>query len=200
LHRLPNDLYRIDMALLKVSNGEVAENLALVFRQLGYEGASLALIAGATGLEKASLYHRFPGGKEEMLSAALGHVQAKFIEKVLEPLGAAGEPAERLKSAQQGLREFYRNGNLPCVLDTLSLQPARDHTADALRQAYGAWLEAMAELARDAGASAAEARRRAQRAIVLIEGALVVARVTGEEKPFRQAVASLPEVLLKGGE
>ncbi|TGQ06111.1 helix-turn-helix domain-containing protein, partial [Mesorhizobium sp. M00.F.Ca.ET.217.01.1.1] len=40
-----------------------------VFREHGYEGASLALIGAATGLGKGSLYHFFPGGKEEMARA-----------------------------------------------------------------------------------------------------------------------------------
>jgi TetR/AcrR family transcriptional repressor of lmrAB and yxaGH operons len=49
---------------------------------------------------------------------------------------------------------------------------------------------------REAGFSIKEAKRRAQQAIVQIEGALVLARVLGDSKPFRQAVASLPDVLL----
>lgn len=37
-----------------------------LFRESGYDGVSLAQIAVATGLGKASLYHHFPGGKVEM--------------------------------------------------------------------------------------------------------------------------------------
>ncbi|WP_164094666.1 TetR family transcriptional regulator, partial [Serratia marcescens] len=45
--------------------------LGEVFREHGYEGASLAVIGARTGLGKGSLYHAFPGGKEEMASAVL---------------------------------------------------------------------------------------------------------------------------------
>ena len=43
--------------------------LAEVFRERGYEGASLAALSEASGLGKASLYHFFPKGKEEMLGS-----------------------------------------------------------------------------------------------------------------------------------
>jgi TetR/AcrR family transcriptional regulator, lmrAB and yxaGH operons repressor len=186
------------MARPKIEDEELAETLSAVFRRLGYEGATLGIIAKSSGLEKASLYHRFPGGKDEMLAVSMSQVQKNFLEKVLEPLTTAGAPAERLKLAQQGLREFYWNGELPCVLDTLSLPPASNDTTTVLRQAYSAWLDALARLARDAGATPSEARRRAQRAIVLIEGSLVVSRATGDDKPFRQTVSALTELLLEG--
>ena len=48
-----------------------------LFRQHGYDGVSLAKIAAATELGKASLYHHFPGGKAEMM-AAIASGQALF--------------------------------------------------------------------------------------------------------------------------
>ena len=52
--------------------------LAEVFREHGYEGASLSLISKATGLGKGSLYHFFPGGKEEMADAVLSEIDGWF--------------------------------------------------------------------------------------------------------------------------
>ena len=49
----------------KVSDQELMERLAKVFRNYGYEGASMTVLAKVTGLQKASLYHRFPGGKQD---------------------------------------------------------------------------------------------------------------------------------------
>ncbi len=41
-----------------------------VFRRRGYEGATLSVLSRACGLGKASLYHHFPGGKDEMAARA----------------------------------------------------------------------------------------------------------------------------------
>ncbi len=45
---------------------EVLDRLAAAFRRDGYDGASIARLSAATGLGKASLYHYFPGGKQDM--------------------------------------------------------------------------------------------------------------------------------------
>jgi AcrR family transcriptional regulator len=42
-----------------------------LFRQLGYDGVTLSKISQVTGLGKASLYHHFPGGKDEMVETVL---------------------------------------------------------------------------------------------------------------------------------
>jgi len=49
-----------------IEDDDLICKLTDVFRNVGYDGASLAVLADATGLKKASLYHRFPGGKEQM--------------------------------------------------------------------------------------------------------------------------------------
>jgi TetR/AcrR family transcriptional repressor of lmrAB and yxaGH operons len=184
------------MAMAKIGDAELAEKLAQVFRKLGYEGSSLGLISKSTGLEKASLYHRFPGGKEEMAAAAVAQVGDRFGREVLAALAGTGTPVEKLRLVQRGLRSFYEDGDMPCALDTLSLAPVNPGINEGLRQSYSGWLAAFAGLVREAGFSIKEAKRRAQQAIVQIEGALVLARVLGDSKPFRQAVASLPDVLL----
>jgi len=51
----------------KMSDEKVFEGLSDVFRRKGYDGASYSDLMKATGLVKASLYHRFPGGKADMV-------------------------------------------------------------------------------------------------------------------------------------
>lgn len=48
----------------------VAEEL---FHKKGYEGVSMAELAAAVGRQKASLYHHFAGGKEEIYREVLEH-------------------------------------------------------------------------------------------------------------------------------
>ena len=44
-----------------VQDQDLMQRLSCVFRDVGYDGASLSILSEATGLKKASLYHRFPG-------------------------------------------------------------------------------------------------------------------------------------------
>ncbi len=74
------------MATAKITEDRLLEHLTRVFQKHGYEGASLSLIAAATGLGRASLYHRFPGGKADMALAVLDHADLWFATHVLDPL------------------------------------------------------------------------------------------------------------------
>jgi AcrR family transcriptional regulator len=183
------------MAYPKLGDEDLISALTDVFRALGYEGASLSRIAEATGLERASLYHRFPGGKEEMVAAVVSHVNRWLQDHVITPLESPGKPAQKVRSVARQLRELYGEGSKSCVLDTLSLPGGSPRLREAVRGTLRAWLRAFTGIAREAGASGVEARRRAEQAIIEIEGSLVLARVLGDRKPFYRVMGRLPELL-----
>ncbi|MDX2151737.1 MAG: TetR/AcrR family transcriptional regulator [Bryobacteraceae bacterium] len=179
----------------KVDDRSLMERLVEVFRDYGYEGASLARISAATGLEKASLYHRFPGGKEEMATSALNHVGLLFRDEVLAPLQGEGSPAQRTREVGQRLRRFYTDGKKDCLLDTMSIKGAGAALQKAVEGTYEAWRSAFAGVAGEAGLPPRQAAQRAEDAIMSIHGALVLARATGDTKPFRRVIESLTGLL-----
>ena len=186
------------MPLKKIDEDTLIEKLMDVFRLHGYEGASLSLIAEATGLKRASLYHRFPGGKEEMAEAVLSHVDNWFVSHVLAPLTGSGTPAARIQEMAKRLNEFYGGGKKSCLLDSLTLGHADDPIRRHIEKSIAAWLEAMASVARESGLSPAMAKERAEEALVGIQGALVLARGTGNRKPFARVLQGLPQLLTVG--
>src|SRR5262245_61189573 len=94
----------------KLGEEQILQRLIEVFRARGYEGASYAQLMAATGLVKASLYHRYPGGKEEMVNAILSDVDREFKEYVLRAAYEAGPPEERARQMARRLGEFYHLG------------------------------------------------------------------------------------------
>jgi AcrR family transcriptional regulator len=178
-----------------VSEDEVLESLTALFRRSGYDGASLADIADATGLQKSSLYHRFPAGKEQMALVVVAQIAARFAGEVLAPL-RDGDLAldERVRATGRRLIRFYDHGRASCLLDVLSVA-ATPAVIEALRANANAWVDALAAVARLAGCRPADARRRAADAVASVEGGLVVARVTGDRGAFLRAVERLPTVL-----
>jgi TetR/AcrR family transcriptional repressor of lmrAB and yxaGH operons len=185
------------MPVTKVADDALLEKIAEAFRLYGYEGASIRLLSKATGLQRASLYHRFPGGKEEMAAAIVARTGEWFERNVFTPLKGGGDPAERLVRVAANLRAFYRRGTVWCVLDAMTLGEGPEAIRESVRAAYSAWLASFEKIAREAGMSSALARSRAQQALIEIEGSLVVARVTGDSRPFLRVLQHLP-VLLAG--
>jgi TetR/AcrR family transcriptional regulator, lmrAB and yxaGH operons repressor len=183
------------VAFSKVRDEELAGRALEVFRNYGYEGTSLNRLAEATGLEKASFYYRFPGGKRDIVLAVAAHVDRWFRENVLEPLAGRGTPAERVKFVARRLQAFYGDGSQPCVLDTLSLTGGPAELQAALAGALRAVLSAFTSVARESGLMRTAAELRAQQALINIEGSLVLARVLGNPAIFRRILAGLPALL-----
>jgi AcrR family transcriptional regulator len=178
----------------KIKEEKLVEKLMEIFRRKGYEGTSYADLMKATGLVKASLYYRFPGGKEDMVNALLEKVDDQFAKHVLAPAYEKGDPAERARLIARRLREFYGDGKRSCLLDVLSLGESRS-TLNHARKSMEFWLESLARIGKDGGLQPQMARKRAEEAVASVEGALVVARVLGNRRPFLRVLASLPQRL-----
>jgi AcrR family transcriptional regulator len=185
------------MAFSRLNDDELADKALDVFRNYGYEGSSLSLLAESAGLEKASLYYRYPGGKKDIALAVAARASAWFAENVVGPLNGDGRPHQRLHRVAQSLRHFYGDGSRPCVLDTLSLRGGPPELQAALAGALQAWMAAFASIAVESGFSRTQAARRAQQAIINIEGSLVLSRVSGKPGIFLRTLAGLPALLAR---
>lgn len=180
-----------------IAEDDLLARLARVFSEVGYGGASLSRLAEATGLQKASLYHRFPGGKKQMAEEVLSSTGAWLQAEILAPLKGPGTPTDRLATVAANLDRFYQGGARSCLLNMLSSPRADDGPfAPAIRAAFEALIAAFSDLAGEDGANPETARRRGERAVMLLQGSLVLSRGTGSTAPFRSFLAALPADLL----
>jgi TetR/AcrR family transcriptional repressor of lmrAB and yxaGH operons len=178
-----------------MSKDQVIAQLSNVFRQYGYDGASLSKISEATGLGRASLYHYFPKGKEEMAATVLDRTYVYLAEHLLKPLQQKGEPVERVHAMGETLKQFYNEGRSSCLVDLLSIGDAQALFQAPIRQTLTAWINGLAEVLIEAGQDPELARHRAEDAIIQIEGALVLSRCLDNTASFQRVIANLPEIL-----
>ena len=175
---------------------EVIDRLLATFRSAGYDGASLTDIASATGLGRSSLYHHFPGGKEEMASAVFDRVDAWLDARIVEPLQGKGTPIERLDRMVVALDEFYDGGRERCLLGAFVVGQSGRLFGKRLASAFERWIGALAAVARDSGAGAKEARHRAEAAVMAVQGAVVLASALDDPKPFKAMLADLARIII----
>lgn len=180
-----------------IDDPTLLQRLGCVFREVGYDGASLALLSKASGLQRASLYHRFPGGKQQMADEAIGAALAWFDANVFAPLRGSEPPRERLQTVIANLDAFYASGRQACLLNLMAAAPeAPGPFAPAIKTAFEALIAAFAGVARDVGHDAEASVARAQRSVMLLHGSLVVARGLASNEPFQMFLRTLPAELL----
>ena len=180
-----------------MSKEEIVLKLLTLFRQQGYEGTSLSQISQVTGLGKASLYHYFPGGKEEMAQAALNYIEGWLKENILIPLQSNITPQERLQAMCDRVEVFYECGKKSCLWAVLTLEQSSDRFQIQIKRALILWIEALASLLQEAGIEPTEAKFRAEEAILRIQGSLILARGLNDTAPFERTMQRLSQELLK---
>jgi AcrR family transcriptional regulator len=177
---------------------EVLNRLTAAFRSGGYQGTTLKDLCEATGLVKASLYHYFPGGKEEMAQAVLDHVSGWVTANILAPLNRDTDPRKRLETMVAALNRLYDRGKTSCLIGLFSVGEAGDLFQESIRGAETAWESAIARTLRDAGLDRETAEARAEQALIQIQGSLVIARARRSPQVFTRTVTNLPDLLLSG--
>lgn len=175
---------------------ELLPLLAEVFRAHGYEGTTLSLIGEATGLGKGSLYHFFPGGKQQMAAEVLGEIDNWFELNIFAPLRSSEEPASAVAAMIAAVDGYFRSGQRVCLVGVIALGASRDMFAVQVHGYFKRWDDALSRLLARSGVNARAARRRSADALLTIQGALVLARALDDPAIFRRALADLPPRLL----
>lgn len=174
-----------------LSKDEVLDRLMNAFRDMGYEGASLSQLSSATGLMKSSLYHYFPGGKEDMAEQVLAHLDRQMVTSVYQPLQSARTPAKKLGGMLDAIDAFYEGGRKACLLERLCTSADRARFRRPLRRAFAAWMEAVESICLEAGLSKGLAHARAEDFVIRVEGALIVCAGTGDYDVFARTIKDL---------
>lgn len=153
----------------------------------GYNGMGLKAVSEAAVLPFGSIYHHFPGGKEEIAAAAIATTGAT-IEELLRALFADGVS----EAAVRGMFAFMsgqlaRSGwSKGCPIGT----PAQDGAAesDMVRQACETALTQVVAVVEDAlvrdGLRRKAARDLAVTIVAAYEGATMLARVQQSDAPM----------------
>ena len=162
-----------------------------VFRRRGYEGATLAELSHACGLGKASLYHHFPGGKEEMASLLLRRAVAELNDLAYRQLDRPAPWRERLCGFVDGFARYCVDGTRNCLIAEFTATAARSKFGPEIRLQMDTWLRQLTAAFCETGLNEKRARRRARELLGSLYGALVFARLLDDAKPFQQTIQRL---------
>ncbi len=175
-----------------LEKADVIPRVAEVFRELGYEGASMTKITSRTGISKGSLYYFFPGGKDEMAAEILSHIDTWFVEHIFKPL-ERDEPQAAIQRMWREVDVYFHSGQRICLVGAFALDETRDRFAVTIHHYFNRWIDALQAALVRAGASADTAASLAEEVIGGIQGGLILARALNDERLFKRTLSRLTD-------
>ncbi|OQW44469.1 MAG: hypothetical protein A4S12_03380 [Proteobacteria bacterium SG_bin5] len=182
----------------KGARDALLDQLHQLFREGGFDGVSIGDVSKLTGLGKSSLYHHFPGGKDDMALAVAERAGQRLRAAVIAPLGEPGDREQRIAAMISGTAIIYAGGEAPCLIAAMTAsgtpEPARARLGALLRE----WIDALAAALVETGAAPDTAPARAFSALARIEGGLMIARALRAPLLFTDELARLEAELRQG--
>ena len=157
----------------------------------GVEGTSFADVLASTGSPRGSVYHHFPGGKSELLHAALNRAGERGLAAME---ATRGQPAavvvERFLSLWRGLLE-WSHLTAGCAVVAVTVAAGDDDLLDHAGAVFRTWTDLLTELCGASAGDKAPARRLAVTVIAATEGAVALCRAQRSMDPFEDVATVL---------
>jgi AcrR family transcriptional regulator len=172
----------------------IVERSAELFRHQGFAGTGVKQIVAEASAPFGSLYHFFPGGKEQLgeevirwSGAVYGQLIDAFFVPGADPVSAA---RELFSAAAQTLRETDYADACPIATVALEVSSTSEPMRKACAGVFDSWIESASERLVESGLAPKRSRALAISMLASLEGAFVLARALRSTEPVEVAGAS----------
>lgn len=164
---------------------------ARLFQRQGYTGTGMKQIAAESEAPFGSIYHFFPGGKEELGDEVI-RVSGRMYAVMLTPiLYEADDPVSGVRQFFAGAAKTLRDTDYadacPIAVIALEVASTNERLRLATAEVFESWIAGCAVFFQRAGVEPAEARRLAIAMLSLLEGAFVFCRATRNTEALEAA-------------
>ena len=176
----------------KILDTDMITGLTKVFRDKGYEGASLNDLAEVTGLKKASLYHRFPDGKQEMAECVLSDIDQWVDKNIFFLLLDENKSTKlRLADALKNIEILYDSGRETCVLRAFSMHSGLALFEQQIKSGMDKWIAAFSALGIAIKLSSTQAHQNAVQTLIELQGSLIVTKGLADTNIFKNTLKNI---------
>jgi TetR/AcrR family transcriptional regulator, lmrAB and yxaGH operons repressor len=182
------------------SRAALIDNAATLFRRQGYAATGLNQILDGAGVKPGSLYHHFPQGKQQLAAAVVDTAGAgieQLLRRFLATDRSVADIVDRwIDLLAAGLAGDQRDG---CPIEPIATESvnASPLVRAASARAFQGWCVAIEDRLRSEGWAAAQAQQVAIAVVSLIEGALILSRISGDAGALNAAKPAA-RTLLRG--
>lgn len=171
-----------------------------LFRRQGLTGTGIKQILEVAEAPYGSLYHHFPGGKDELAAETIRRAGTFYGLVVLEVLQRHDDPVEAVRASfVEAARDLEESGYADaCPVETVALEVAS--TNEPLRvvtaEVFDLWLHGLRAWLVDAGIDDVDlAQGLADTILAALEGAFVLARSMRSTRPLLSCGASMARLV-----
>jgi TetR/AcrR family transcriptional repressor of lmrAB and yxaGH operons len=157
--------------------------MARLLSDQGYTATGLSQVLGESGVSNGSLYHHFPGGMEELAEVALeasGQTVGDALSQALAGAANTGAGLSRFLDVAASLFTEDGCGGCPIAPTALESPLISPRLRAAAARCFSNWEALIAERLRVDGWPEGEVPGAASAGLALIEGAMLIARVSGD--------------------
>jgi TetR/AcrR family transcriptional repressor of lmrAB and yxaGH operons len=175
------------------TRARLLETAGQLFRVQGFHATGLDEVLRVSDTPKGSLYHYFPGGKDQLAVEALSHVAAQMEQRMSALLGSSDDPVKALRTLLQftakSLQESdFRNG-CPIAGVTVDVACDKDSLREACKQGFDTLLSVFTRYMKSFGIPERRAKSLATVSFAALEGGLILSRAQKSVAPLN-AIAS----------
>jgi TetR/AcrR family transcriptional repressor of lmrAB and yxaGH operons len=165
------------------TRADLVQTMAGLLRDQGYTATGRAQLLAESGVSNGSLYHHFPGGMEELAEAALeasGHAVADALRGALDGAPSAALGLVRFLEIAEGPVAGGPCLGCPIAPTALESPIISPRLRAAAARCFDEWEGLIAARLRAEGWPEGSVAATASAALALVEGALLLARVSGQ--------------------
>jgi AcrR family transcriptional regulator len=183
----------------------ILETSGELFRRQGYMGTGVKQIVAEASAPFGSLYHFFPGGKEQLGQEVIRWSGDLYLQLFITIALHAPDPAsavdEFFAGAAETLRETDFADACPIATVALEISSTNEELREACADVFNLWIEGGTARFVEAGIKKKKARELVIEMLAGLEGAFVLARALRSTDPVElagKAAAERIEAALAG--
>jgi AcrR family transcriptional regulator len=180
--------------MASTTKDRIIDSSAELFRRQGYTGTGVKQIVEAANAPFGSVYHFFPGGKEQLAAETIRFSGQLYIQLFATIAMQAPDVLSAVRDFFAGAAETLEETDYAdaCPIATVALEVAS--TSEPLREAtaevFDTWIIGATEYFAAAGIPRETARELAFTMLCLLEGAFIFCRAMRTIEPLQIAGAS----------
>jgi TetR/AcrR family transcriptional regulator, lmrAB and yxaGH operons repressor len=176
----------------KKSRAKMVSSAAELMGSRGMSGTSFSDVLEHSGAPRGSIYHHFPGGKQELAKAAMAHTSAIVLEH--QKACSAKTPKGVIEHFVALFRQLVESscGRAGCSVAGVAVDSqADDEMMPIVRDTFKEWVDVLARQLRQAGMPPGRARSTAAATVAGVEGALIMCRAERTTQPLDEIERTL---------